>query len=104
MNTRPAKEFRYSVPTRKQVREILNELQNGHKTADEVSSWAMEFVLYDDPQICPEITDQLVWETIHMLSGSDLQISDGIYFHSGEDFESWLIEYDKKCGDEPTAT
>ena len=104
MENRPAQKFRYSVPTREQVREKLYELQNGNITIEEASNWATEYVLFDDPQIYPEIKDQLVWETICKLSGSDLQISKGTYLHSVGDFESWLAEFEKECSDDPTAT
>ena len=104
MDNRSAQKFRYSVPTREQVREKLYELQKGNITVEEVSNWATEYVLFDDPQIYPEIEDPLVWETICKLSGSDSRISEGTYLYSGEDFERWLAEFEKKCSNDPTAT
>jgi hypothetical protein len=65
MNNRPAHEFRFSVPTRMQIREKLTDLVNGVVSFEYVSDWATEYVVYDNPEIYPEITDQVVWDSIY---------------------------------------
>jgi hypothetical protein len=96
---RAAKEHRYQVPSIDDVEAKLVDLINGVITREEVSEWASEYIVYDDPQIYPEVENPVVWDAICKLSGADSISTDRLYLHGPEDFRIWLDEIrDNKMG------
>ena len=89
---RPARQFRYSVPSRAELTARIERLIRAELSRAEASDWAAEFLLYDDPQIYPEISDEAVWCALKQLSGADLLVSERVYLHDENDFASWLAE------------
>jgi hypothetical protein len=87
---RCAKSFRYKIPSRQEVADIFRALIERQKTPEEVSNWATEFIIYDDPQIYPEVNDSVVWEALKALAGADLPSTDRKYLYEATDFEEWL--------------
>jgi hypothetical protein len=55
----------------------------------EASAWATEYVVFDDPQLYPEVEDAAVWEALQALSGADLPATDREFLHGAEDFAAW---------------
>ena len=104
MADRTAREFRFTVPTREDVRKIFNDLENGAMSLEDASDWAAEFVMYDNPEIYPEISDQVVWNAIDTLHGADMKVSVNEYLYGNEDIKNWLVEFDHKCLNEPSTT
>lgn len=85
-------EFRYQIPTREDVAAVLRSLIQGHKTREEVSAWATEYIVFDDPAIYPEVEDEAVWEALEALTGANLISTDRPYLYGAEDFQNWLDE------------
>ena len=89
---RPAKEFRYIVPTREGVAERMELLIAGQMSRDEIADWAKEFIFYDNPQIYPEVSDLVVFDMLTTLSGADSPSTDREFLYGEEDFVAWLSE------------
>jgi hypothetical protein len=87
---RVAKPHRYVIPNKKDIISKINDLIAGKISREEVSTWATEYILFDDPQIYPEIDDAVVWNAIKHLSGADLITTDRPYLYGITDFEEWL--------------
>jgi hypothetical protein len=50
----------------------------------------MEYIVYDNPQIYPQVEDLVVWDALIALSGADLPSTDRQYLYEIEDFQQWL--------------
>src|SRR5688572_21609310 len=61
--TREAKDHRFVVPSRDDVADrILALIQNpSSETRDAVADWANEYVMFDDPEVYPAVSDPVVW-------------------------------------------
>lgn len=95
---RPARDFRYSVPSREDVAERLAGLIRGELARADVADWASEFLTYDDPHLYPEVSDRAVWRALQQLSGTDLPTSDRDYLYDEDDFAIWLRELRDRSG------
>lgn len=89
---RVAKEHRHEVPSIDDVEAKFVDLINGVITREEASEWATEYIIYDDPQIYPEIENPVAWCAICKLSGADSISTDRLYLYGPEDFKIWLGE------------
>jgi hypothetical protein len=67
----------------------LEDLASGVISPREAAEWAIEYMIFENPQIYPEVRDKLVWEAIKLLAGADLKDSPGLYLHGPEDFQAW---------------
>ncbi len=89
---RSVKPFRYQVPSRQQMAEVLESLIQDETKRREISEWAGEYIIFDNPQLYPEVTDPAVWRTLKFLMGADLISTDREFLHTVEDFREWLNE------------
>jgi len=87
-----AKPHRYTIPSKNELIFKIEDLLIEKISREEIASWAIEYVTYDNPQIYPEINDEIIFETIKNLSGADLTATDRPYLFGVEDFEEWLKE------------
>ncbi|WP_410578588.1 hypothetical protein [Amycolatopsis sp. lyj-108] len=80
------------VPTRVEVRKVLEDLATGAVTRAEASDWARPWIV----EVAHRIDDGLVWDALDWLFGADLMISPADYLHGPVDFRSWLVEFDAR--------
>ena len=92
---RPAHPFRCITPTREAVAQRVRTLLEDESQRHEVATWASEFIVYDDPQLYPEVTDPVVWEALLRLAGADLPSTDREFLHEAVDFEVWLSDIER---------
>lgn len=83
---------RYTVPTREEVAARIGVLLRTETSREAVAEWAQAYLLFEDPQLYPEVHDQRVWSALQALSGADLRTPDRQYLHEAEDFRHWLDE------------
>ena len=88
----PAPAHRYHVPTRAELVARPRALAEGFATREEVARFALPYILYDDPQLYPEVADPAVWNALQQLVGAALPTTDREFLHGPEDFASWLAE------------
>ena len=89
---RPARQHRYTIPDRAVVVEWLKKLESGKATRAEVSEWASEYILFENEQIYPEVSDPKVWQALQHLMGADLRDGPHSYLHGEDDFKAWRDE------------
>ena len=89
---RSARQHRYAVPSRDDVCQRIEQLLSGELSRDDVSRWAAEYLVFDDPQIYPEITDPRLHQALDRLSGADAPSTDRDYLYGEDDFADWLAE------------
>ena len=78
------------LPARSEILSMLAALANG-VSPDEASKWAMTWLLADQtPGTNVQIKDWLVWDTITLLGGADVQVKPGSYLDRPDDFRDWL--------------
>ena len=77
-------------PTRQEVKVRLIDLLAGRASREEVANWAAHWVIADDPGV----EDEVVWESLTVLVGADLETAPGVYLHAEPDFEDWLYRVD----------
>ncbi|RSN13907.1 hypothetical protein DMC63_25785 [Streptomyces sp. WAC 05977] len=80
------------VPTRAEVRKVLEDLATGAVTRAEASDWARPWMVED----AHRVDDALVWDALDWLFGADLMTSPAGYLHGPVDFQAWLIEFDAR--------
>lgn len=85
---RSARAHRYDVPNRKDIAEIISQVFEGEMTREEVSEWAAEYMLFDNPQIYPEIEGETVWNALVQLAAAD-HLGDGGYLYGDQDLRGW---------------
>ena len=95
--TRSAKSHRYAIPSRDDIESIYQDLLIDKRTLEEVSEWASEYILYEDPQIYPPVEDMIVWNAIVNLYGSDAKLDPDTYLHRKENIKQWLKNFRKQC-------
>lgn len=84
-----------SQPTIEEIVKKLNMIFEGKLSREEVSDWASEYVMQDEP--C--IEDETVWEFLQVVSGVDIKDSPEEYLHVEQDLEDWIKKYSSKCKD-----
>ena len=89
-DNRTAKPHRYVIPSKKDLICKINDLIAGEISREEVSTWAKEYILFDNPQIYPEIDDVVVKDALENLSSADLISTDRPYLYEITDFKEWL--------------
>ena len=87
---RAAKEFRHQVPSRKEVADRIDAILSGELSRAEVAGWASEYIVYDEPQIYPAVSDPVVFEALEKLMGADLMNAPSEYLHDEQNIKSWL--------------
>ena len=95
---RPARAHRYVVPSRDEVKQRLLDLADGNSRRDQAEDWAAEFVIYDDPQLYPEIDDPMVWDAIKAMAGCATLIAPDDYLYGAEDLRAWAALLEKSNG------
>ncbi len=75
----------------------LDALASGAESPESVEGWAMEYLLFDDPQIYPEVTDATVWEALLLMSGAGGLTGPSTYLHGSDDFQAWAEAFREKC-------
>ena len=90
---RPAKEHRFKVPSRADIISLFNDLIQEKTSREIISDWAIEYMLFDNPQIYPKIEDSSVWDAIQLLGSVDLKTDKGAYLYGTTDFQAWLTEF-----------
>ncbi len=75
----------------------LDALASGAKSPESIEDWAMEYLIFDDPEIYPEVTDATVWEALLLLSGAGTLVAPATHLHGPEDFLAWAEAFRKKC-------
>jgi hypothetical protein len=98
---RIARDHRYEVPDRTVVRTWLENLAAGRVSPSDANDWAMEYVLFDDRQIYPQITDEVVWRGISWLCGADMMAGPDSPLYGRSDFVAWLDDYNLRCAKQP---
>ncbi len=90
-STRVAHLHRFEVPSREMLVARLAALatQDDATSRSEASDWAMEYLVYDDPQIYPEIRDSAVHDALVSLSGADTPTTDRPFLFGPADFRAW---------------
>ena len=88
--SRPARSFRFTVPSRAEIVERLRELIRDPAAREASADWATEFIVFDDPQIYPPVEDPMVSEMLQRLSAVDLPSTDRRYLYEEADFVAWL--------------
>ena len=91
---RSALPHRYAVPSREDVAARLEALLADHSAAarENAAAWAVEYILFDDPQLYPEVRDAAVWNALTQLAGVDLRDAPDLFLHETEDVAVWLDE------------
>jgi hypothetical protein len=87
--------------SRDEVRSVLVRLSGGQMSASEANDWAwtqIQRIEADDDN-----RDRLVWDTLQLVFGSDLEVGPGEPLHNADDFQAWLDEFDK-AADETRGT
>ncbi|MFJ8911457.1 hypothetical protein [Amycolatopsis sp. NPDC102389] len=80
------------VPTRAEVRKVLEDLATSAVTRVEASDWARPWIVED----AHRVDDALVWNALDRLFGADLMTSPVGYLHGPVDFRAWLEEFDSR--------
>ncbi|UNZ21743.1 DNA-binding protein [Streptomyces sp. 891-h] len=75
-----------------ELKRRLQQLASGECSAEEVSTWALEIMESDSP----ELDDEAVWTALDQLSGADLLMSPDTPLHGKKQFEEWLEEFVRK--------
>ena len=90
-SARVAHPHRYEVPTREILATRLAALatRDDAMSRSESSAWAMEYLVYDDPQIYPKILDSAVHDALVSLSGADTPTTDRPFLYGPDDFRAW---------------
>lgn len=71
---------------------LINKLElilQGTISREAVADWASKFVMQDEPNI----TDEIVWELLQVVSGVDLKNSPDEYLHVEQDIKNWIERY-----------
>jgi hypothetical protein len=82
-------------PSRTQVRTWLHQLATGSISREEASALAHPWVVDRDR----EIDDLVISRALDLLLGADMPTTDRPYLHGPEDFQDWLLEYDKRSSE-----
>ena len=76
-------------PTKEEIISKLELILQGTISREEVADWASEYVMQDEPNI----TDEIVWELLQIVSGVDLKDSPDEYLHVEQDIKDWIDKY-----------
>ena len=76
-------------PTKEEIISKLELILQGTISREEVADWASEYVM----QVEPNITDEIVWELLQIVSGVDLKDSPDEYLHVEQDIKDWIDKY-----------
>ncbi|ANE48685.1 DNA-binding protein [Paenibacillus swuensis] len=79
-------------PTKEEIIYKLNMILQGKLSREEVSDWASEYVMQDEPNIA----DEIVWDFLQVVSGVDIKDSPDEYLHVERDLEDWIKKYSDK--------
>ncbi len=77
------------APSREEVEAKLIDLTEGRLSREEITLWAAQWVMQDDP----DVDDLKVWNALVTLSGTDLISTDRPYLYGEEDFQIWLDDF-----------
>ncbi|GAA2289900.1 hypothetical protein GCM10010149_40940 [Nonomuraea roseoviolacea subsp. roseoviolacea] len=78
-------------PTRAVLRKAITDMLDGHRTREDVASWAERSMLELEDAV---ISDPVIWDSLQTLSGADLKDGPDSYLHNAEDLRSWMAELD----------
>lgn len=76
-------------PTKEAIIGKFEQILNGKISREEVSDWASEFIMHDEPVI----NDNTVWKLLKLASGVDLKVSPDEYLHIEQDIKDWIDKY-----------
>ncbi|MDQ0271312.1 DNA-binding protein [Cytobacillus purgationiresistens] len=76
-------------PTREEIISKLKLILQGTISREEVADWASEYVMQDEPNI----TDDIIWELLQIVSGVDLKANPDEYLHVEQDIKDWIDKY-----------
>jgi hypothetical protein len=75
-----------SEATVSEIIKRLNLVLKNEMSREEVSDWASDYVMTDNPAI----NDKNVWDLLIKVSGIDLLDSPTSYLHNGDDIVAWI--------------
>ncbi|WP_394362925.1 hypothetical protein [Amycolatopsis sp. SB7-3] len=81
-----------TVPTRAEVREVLQALVDGAITPAQADDWARPWLVDDRFPV----EDELVRQALDRLFGADLMTSPSSHLYGPADFQVWLEEFDSQ--------
>ena len=87
---RVAHPFRYEVPTVQDAIERLLDVLNGSLTREACADWALEYILFENPQIYPEAPHPEPFNSLRLLMGIDSLTAPGEYLYGEVDLRAWL--------------
>ncbi|MCA1063034.1 DNA-binding protein [Rossellomorea sp. AcN35-11] len=76
-------------PTKEEIISKLELILKGTISREEVADWASEYLMQDELNI----TDEIVWELLQIVSGVDLKDSPDEYLHVEQDIKDWINKY-----------
>lgn len=79
-------------PTRKEVRKILRGLVSGEISPRQASDWATPWITEE----AGDVEDELVWDTLDLLSLADTETAPAVYLYGQADFQRWLSDFESK--------
>jgi hypothetical protein len=84
------------LPSRDEIRAHLVRLVRGQESAEDINDWASDQIgLYEEDHAAyHEEWGDVVWETLGVMHGADMQTSGG-YLFGQRDYEAWLEEFDR---------
>lgn len=82
------------LPSRDEVRTVLDGLLTGTLSPEEASEWARPWVTEEGGPV--EVQDQAAWEAVCAIGMADLPSTDRRYLYGVDDFRAWRTELDSR--------